>query len=200
MDTQLFMLINHATHPVLDAVMWWISELGRGDYAVFLVGMVLVAVQRKVHWVSLASLVVAAVLAGVLTSQIKSVVDRPRPLATLNNKVRVVGEELRKRSFPSGHTSSAFALLVVACRRMRQMRQKRAWGLGAVLAGSVGYSRIYVGAHYPADVLAGALLGMMCGELTYRMSLRVEAWWAARRKARATESTVETHPVENGPG
>jgi len=61
-------------------------------------------------------------------------------------------------SFPAGHAATAFAGAVLL-----SYLTPRAAPLFAVLAAAIGYSRVYVGVHYPGDVLAGALLGVICG-------------------------------------
>lgn len=65
-------------------------------------------------------------------------------------------------SFPSGHTASSFA---AAYAYYRCSTQKR-WGIAAlVLAGLIGFSRLYVGVHYPTDVIGGALIGIFAAWL-----------------------------------
>ena len=60
-------------------------------------------------------------------------------------------------SFPSGHTGSAFALAVVIF-----MVMDRKYGIIAlILASLMGFSRLYVGIHYPSDVLGGVILGVV---------------------------------------
>ena len=72
---------------------------------------------------------------------------------------------LTDHSFPSGHTAAAFAAAVAlfACHR-------KAGTIALFLAFLMGFSRLYLFVHYPTDVLAGALLGVLFGLIGYRLS------------------------------
>lgn len=153
----------------MDGVMWWASELGKGEWALCITLALLVGAQRTFHRATLSAVALAVLLAAAGSSLLKDAVARPRPLSSLEN-VRVVGEPLRQRSFPSGHSANAFALCAACGGRLRT---RRAWVVGGLLAGLVGLSRVYVGAHYPGDVLAGALLGVVCAGVALRS---VAAW------------------------
>lgn len=89
-----------------------------------------------------------------VTSVIKKIVKRPRPF---NGRVKINSVyQPGQFSFPSGHTSSVFTTATA----LSQVYSK--WYVIApayIWAGSVGYSRMYLGVHYPSDVAAGALLG-----------------------------------------
>ncbi|MFP4296156.1 MAG: phosphatase PAP2 family protein [Halothiobacillaceae bacterium] len=100
----------------------------------------------------------SALIATAVTHTLKPMLDVPRPAGILPpDELTVLGHTLTSQAFPSGHTVTAFALaglLVVGL-------GLRGWQAGVVLvaAGLIGLSRITVGAHWPTDVLAGALIG-----------------------------------------
>lgn len=96
----------------------------------------------------------SAVLNVVVSSVLKRLVKRPRPFLA-NVKINAVYQPAHY-SFPSGHSSSTFTTATA----LSQVYSK--WYVIApayLWAGSVAYSRMYLGVHYPTDVAAGALLG-----------------------------------------
>ena len=109
---------------------------------------------------------ISVLVGGMLTHLMKDSVDRPRPedaSASLDAAVATPGSP----SFPSGHTSTAFAAAVVVASLHPRLR----WPVLG-LAGLVGLSRIYLGVHFALDVVAGAALGLSVG---------LVAAWLARR-------------------
>lgn len=96
---------------------------------------------------------------------LKNLVARPRPYDVIEGLDAVI-KKLKSYSFPSGHTACSFA---AAYAYYRCLPQKK-WGVAAlVLAGLIGFSRIYVGVHYLTDVIGGALVGMFAAWLSYRL-------------------------------
>ncbi|HEX4381821.1 MAG TPA: phosphatase PAP2 family protein [Myxococcales bacterium] len=98
-----------------------------------------------------------AVLATLVSQVLKRACCRPRP--SFHGFVALI-EDPDAFSFPSGHAAAAFAVAIALA--------GQGAGLGPltfVLAGSIGFSRVYLGAHYPLDVAAGALIGCACGGL-----------------------------------
>jgi undecaprenyl-diphosphatase len=83
----------------------------------------------------------------------KELIDRPRPFEVLDQADPLIGATIGD-SLPSGHAATSFAGAVVLSYLFRR-------GLGAffLLALAVSFSRLYVGVHYPSDLLAGAVLG-----------------------------------------
>jgi undecaprenyl-diphosphatase len=95
-----------------------------------------------------------------------------KPLTTRRRPARKEAEELASRhvqmprssSFPSGHAASAFAFATGAANAQPMLSAPL-----RALATLVGYSRVHTGVHYPADVLAGAFIGVSAAELTGRL-------------------------------
>jgi len=91
------------------------------------------------------------------------------------DQVHVIGVALRKGSFPSGHTATAFTLAGIICLQ----RVPRSLALSVVaLATLVGLSRAAVGAHWPLDILGGAFGGWLCAGIGVILARR----WPTPRK------------------
>ena len=108
------------------------------------------------------------------TYALKYMVNRPRPYVTHTDLVPLSNES--SRSFPSGHTSSAFSLatsLSLNYPKWYVAVPAFAW------ATATGYSRMYLGVHYPTDVLTGAALGAGTAWLTHVLNKK---WIHSKRK------------------
>ena len=177
MDAIIFRALNIDGGTVVDVLMLVLTRLGEGDFLWVLALMTLRLAQR-LTWSLAASLTLAPLLSGAATQILKLAVDRPRPLLALGaEQVRVLGEPLYARSFPSGHSACAFAIALVLVSTLQStLAQIAVW----LLALGIGLSRVYVGAHYPGDVLAGALLGVFLAKIVLSgepsISRRVEQW------------------------
>jgi membrane-associated phospholipid phosphatase len=102
------------------------------------------------------------------TYALKEIINRPRPYVTHPDLHPLSNES--SKSFPSGHTSAAFALatsLSINYPKWYVAVPAFAW------ASAVGYSRLYVGVHYPSDVLAGATLGAGTAWLTWYLNKKL---------------------------
>lgn len=164
-DQALFRLINGAwTAPALDRLMPALSWAGNsGAVWLALLGAVALFGRGTGRTAALAGLF-ALVLGHVASDILKELTARPRPLASLPDVRRLVPEP-STYAFPSGHATSAFSAasgVVLAARRSLTRVPSWGWGMLA-LAIAIAYSRVYVGVHYPADVLAGVGLGIACG-------------------------------------
>jgi membrane-associated phospholipid phosphatase len=106
---------------------------------------------------------------GLITLGLKYTVNRKRPFVTYPDQV-VKKTSAGSYSFPSGHTSSAFATataLSLAYPKWYVIAPSFLW------AGAVGYSRMELGVHYPTDVLAGALIGAASSFLMWKVNERM---------------------------
>lgn len=101
--------------------------------------------------------VLAAIIATLISHGLKQYVDALRPPAVLTpDAFHLSGPRYRRNSFPSGHSTTAF---VVACSFVAYLRQGWLRVLALATASAIACSRVFVGAHWPADVAAGAALG-----------------------------------------
>ncbi len=154
LDAHVFMLFNlHGFHPRwLDRVMWLATQLGNMAAAF--------ALALAFFLLSYRSLAVEIVLGTttlwLLVEIVKALTDRQRPYLALKG-AKVIGWRERGRSFPSGHTSQTFFLVAVVIHRFALGPEFIAALYLAALF--IGFTRMYVGAHYPRDILGGAVLG-----------------------------------------
>lgn len=119
------------------------------------------------------------VIANATTQIAKRIVLRERPFVAQSTlfMARIEGEE-PNYSFPSGHTTTAFATattLAINYRKWYVVVPAYAW------AGAIGYSRMRLGVHYPSDVLAGAVTGAAGAWLSYK----VQQKWLKRQQRKA---------------
>ena len=173
LNATLFQLINQDTPAALMPVAWFYSNL-LGNYwttPLFILGLwawsrtTKEAERRATIQTQLASFVVAFVLGIAATTLLKILLDFPRPLAVYGDQMHAIGVAAKHYSLPSGHSSYA-ALIAGTLWPLAGVRLRL---LLVVYVVSVGWSRIALGMHFPADVLAGWALGAGCIALTTRI-------------------------------
>ena len=158
LDAWLFLYVNLRGYKAawLDRVMWVFTQLGSFGFALLVAAFFFATGQRRVTLV----LVLGEITLWLLVETIKALTDRGRPF-TLLEGARVIGWKALGLSFPSGHTAQAFFLATLITNHFHFALLTRV--VIYALAVLVGYTRIYVGAHYPRDVFGGALLGGVWG-------------------------------------
>lgn len=155
-EIQILLWIQDNLRGFMDGFWIFITSLGDKGWFWILIALALL-VFRKTRTVGV-TVLVALALNHILTNEIlKEAFGRPRPY-TVSGELTTLIQQLSSFSFPSGHTSTSFSAAFV----LFKMLPKK-FGIPAlVLAAMIGFSRLYVGVHYPTDVLGGFVVGFMC--------------------------------------
>lgn len=176
-ETLLRWIAEHWRVDWLNPLVMVYTSLGNAGLCFIGLALLLVAL-RKTRWSGITALTAMGLGMMVTNLTIKPLVTRPRPWVAMEDFVTLVTSS-DPHSFPSGHTTAAFAFGVALC---LTLPQKWAKATALVAAALMGLSRLYVGVHFPTDVLAGAVIGTLCGVLaTYVIRWVKDAW--ARRQA-----------------
>ncbi len=155
-DGELLILIQKVTeHPALDAFFTSFTQLGNHGELWIALGVVLLLF-KKTRGTGLLLLISLLVAHLFNTLFLKELIDRPRPYEVMPD-VRLLIGAVSESSFPSGHAATAFASAIVVFRRETGFLR---WSV-LVAAILMAFSRLYIGVHYPLDVLAGALIGTL---------------------------------------
>ncbi len=177
LDAVILLWIQANLRGPLDGVVTFVTHLADHGYLWILIALVLVLIRKTRAGGSAAAVALAC---GLLITNIciKNAVARIRPYETIEGLTSLIGI-MEDWSFPSGHTTASFA----AATAIAIMLGKR-FGIPAlILALFIALSRLYVGVHYPSDVLAGVIIGVVCGVLgSIIVRAIVKAW---RKKGRA---------------
>jgi len=181
-DTRLFVLLNqHWIHPVLDKVMPFVTDFDHWRLPLVLVLLFALARGKAEARVGILFAILAVVAADQISSSgIKPLFERIRPFHVVEGTRKLIGAH--GSSFPSSHAANTFAAGVFLALRFVRFR----WIL--VIPFVVAYSRVYVGVHYPLDVLAGAVIGTGVGVAFAAMEsasrVRMEKWLSFGRRVR----------------
>jgi membrane-associated phospholipid phosphatase len=166
LNESLFFAINEASkNLVSDAVAAHLTELGNGS----IVGILALGLTLKDPAIAKRFLFIT-LMAGILIAGFKQFFADPRPAGVLAQAdFHIIGDVLKQYSFPSGHTTTAFAMAGFIALTFSSLPLRILVLLLAVIA---GISRISVGAHWPEDVLAGAALGLLIAYVGCLLSLK----------------------------
>jgi undecaprenyl-diphosphatase len=165
-DYYLLRELNHfsAAHDWFeDALGRYVSLAAVLFAAVLVIGLLLGGTARRAALSGTVSLGLALAVAHVVSG----LVDRPRPFVAHPHAVHLFAAHAPDASFPSDHATAAFAIAMAVWLRDRR------WGTALlVLAALLALGRVALGLHYPADVVAGALLGIVSALLVYAPPIR----------------------------
>lgn len=169
-DQQLFLTLNGFNSPNADAVMSWITnKYSWIPLYLFLIFLIVKDRRKDSLWI-LATVIAAVGLADFVSSGImKPLFVRPRPChdPLIGHLVHMISGCGGQYGFSSSHASTSFALAtslyIMMHSRFKIVSLLFIWAL------IYSYSRIYVGVHYPGDIIAGAIVGMLSGVLCTRL-------------------------------
>lgn len=153
-----FLFFNPVHNDALDLFFKAVTFFGDGIFSIIL-GVALILFGMKDRG---AQVLLGYALSGILAQLLKRIVHAPRPMALITDTTYthfLPGYTLNAwNSFPSGHTASAFCFTAILA--WTSFSNSFKFWL-AVIALLTGYSRIYLGQHFPDDVISGALLGLL---------------------------------------
>lgn len=183
LDTLLFNFLNQELHtPFLDTIMlhvtrvrYWRIPIGLLWICMFIWG------GRKGRTVALLMIPAIAIADFLNDDYLKRIFERDRPCRVLED-VHLLVACSKSPTLPSSHALNVFTAATLFSLFYR-------WQIGVICfiaATVVGYSRVYVGVHYPFDVLAGALLGILWATLVVWLWRRVEVRIPGLRTTQAT--------------
>jgi len=176
-DGEMLIRFQHLfVHPGWTPVVTFITRLGNGGM-IWIALILLMLCFRKTRKAGCIAAITLAVSFGINNLLLKNLVARTRPYEVFEGVQRLIGKP-SDYSFPSGHSAASFVTAVVMFRELPHR-----YGVPAlVLAFLIALSRLYVGVHYPLDVIAGALSGTVIALLTV---------WAAERWIRSRKERLD---------
>ncbi|MDR3256161.1 MAG: glycosyltransferase family 39 protein [Endomicrobium sp.] len=134
------------------------KEFNLGFIVMLIISIAILWINKKERfWTTLALLISSLAITAIIVYFLKHYFERSRPLAIFGDaNVNILFEKVHRNSFPSGHTQLAFTI----CAFMFIMVRKY-WYWYIILACVTSFERIYAGSHFPSDVIAGAIMGIL---------------------------------------
>lgn len=166
MNAMIFQKINGITNnsKLFDFIGIFFAEYLLYIAAVFFLVLLLI---NKTRLMTI-SVAISVFLARIIIAEpIKRIFHIARPYIAVDNVKKIIGENGDYYSFPSGHTAIFFAIA------MAIFYFNKKWGIVSfIIAILVGISRIYVGVHWPIDIVAGAIIGIISGIIVTKIIKR----------------------------
>lgn len=160
LDEQILLFIQeNIRNPILSRIFIPLTVLGNSGIFLIAIGIVLLAIKktRRLGVFFLTALLLNFIINDLV---IKNIMKRVRPFYAISG-LEILIKPPKSFSFPSGHTSSFFA-----CSTVLFKSSKKYGGLLLIISLMMGFSRMYVGVHYPSDVFVGMVVGIISGIMT----------------------------------
>ena len=153
----MFQKINGLAY--LSKILDWVG-IFLAEYTFYVIGVVfLILLFWKRNWLMVVSTVVSVILSRLVIAEIiKNLLHRPRPYIVLETAEKLIKENADFQSFPSGHAAIFFALAMAV-----YFFNKKLGIVFFVSAVLISFARIFTGIHWPSDVGAGAVIGVVSG-------------------------------------
>jgi undecaprenyl-diphosphatase len=154
-DDKLIEILNDKIkNDFLDKFMLRFTSLGGGIFTILFTLSLILFGNEKIRFIGIQIAVTLIISQGIAYS-LKAILSRERPYNILKN-LNTFGITLKDYSFPSGHSSASFSIATTLALNMPKLSL-----LIFAVALIIGISRIYLGVHYPTDVAAGIILGII---------------------------------------
>lgn len=187
LDRELLFFFNGLHTPWLDPIMFYLSKTYTSLPVYALLLYLIVKNFRSQTWIILLGVAITIVLSDQITSGLmKPFFERLRP--THDPSVRdfihtVNGYRGGKFGFASSHAANTFATAMFMWLLFRNQYRHVGWLFGwAVL---ISFTRVYLGVHFPGDVVVGALVGCLCGYGVFVFTRWAIARWSGKQKSPA---------------
>lgn len=172
LDRRLLLFLNGLNHPYLDNVMFYCTQTFFWLPLYLFLIYLIIKNYKKQAWYVLLGVAVTVTLANEITSSLmKPFFERLRPSQdpSLQGLVHLVnGYRGGLYGFASSHAANTFGTAVFVWLALKPFYKQIGWVF--VWAAFMTYTRIYLGVHYPGDILVGGLVGTACGWFGYRLA------------------------------
>lgn len=174
----LLWLQNNMRSEFLDKIMVFITNLGNKGILWIILSLLFLIIpkMRKIGIMTSVSLICDLLLVNIL---IKNIVRRRRPYEVIEGLTSVI-EKQSDFSFPSGHTAASFAFAFV----LMLKAPKKISVPVMITAVMISFTRLYLGVHYPTDIIGGIVIGFVCSLISITLVNFIE------KKIKAKKGTL----------
>ena len=185
LDKELLLYLNHINSPAYDNIMWWISRTNSWIPLYIFLLIFIIYRERPYRFIfTILFVAVTVTLCDQVSVLIKNLIERPRPThdSEIAGMVHIINNYRGGMyGFVSSHAANSFGLAAFLSNQFKHFR----WSFFLVVwAVVVSYSRIYLGVHYPLDIVCGAILGSLIGIQCYVLKVHTVVFFEDRFEIR----------------